>query len=109
MKRLIAFNIFSVNFLNSNNSYLVFEGMSSSANKTPASVKKRAPDMNLVSCERAARGVWLVKVPKYLSEIWQKNEGNAIGSLITGKDVVFKSDPDLRTEDKAAAVQFKLF
>jgi hypothetical protein len=69
----------------------------------PGASKKRAPELSNVVCERAARGVWLVKVPKYLSEIWQKNEGNAIGSLITGQQVMFKSNPDLKTDEKPAA------
>lgn len=70
----------------------------------PSSSKKRASDMSQVACERAARGVWLVKVPKYLSEIWQKNPGSAIGSLVTGQEVVFKNNPALKTDDKPAAV-----
>ncbi|KAI6222906.1 General transcription factor IIF subunit 2 [Aphelenchoides fujianensis] len=69
-------------------------------NPASGSTKKRTADMNVVNCERAARGIWLVKVPKYLSEIWQRNEGNAIGSLITGNQVVFRSNPDLQTDEK---------
>lgn len=82
----------------------------SSANRPTAPPKKRAPDMDVVACERAARGVWLVKVPKYLSEIWQKNEGSAIGSLITGgKEVLFRSNAEIKTDKKpAATVSFNL-
>jgi hypothetical protein len=69
----------------------------------PSSSKKRpVPEFEPVTCDRAARGVWLVKVPKYLSDIWQKNEGNSIGSLITTQQqqVIFKSNPDLKIEEK---------
>uniref|UniRef100_A0A915DH58 General transcription factor IIF subunit 2 n=2 Tax=Ditylenchus dipsaci TaxID=166011 RepID=A0A915DH58_9BILA len=36
--------------------------------------KKRAtPESDsLVNCEKANRGIWLVKVPRYLSEVWEK-------------------------------------
>jgi len=85
---------------------LLFADMMSSSKPTsvPSSAnaaKKRPLEMSLVSCERAARGVWLVKVPKYLSEVWQKNEGAAIGSLITGQQVVFRSNPELAVKEKA--------
>jgi len=48
----------------------------------------------LVTTDRASRGVWLVKVPRYLSEDWQKNEGRIVGRLIrgAGPDVVFRSE-----------------
>ena len=45
------------------------------------SARKR-PTADLVDCERASRGVWLVKVPRYLSEIWEKNEGSDVGRLV---------------------------
>ena len=65
-----------------------------------ASTKKRLSDFTTVNCERAARGVWLVKVPKYLSEIWQNNKGETIGSLITGNQVLFRSNMALKTAEK---------
>ncbi|CAD5223957.1 unnamed protein product [Bursaphelenchus okinawaensis] len=64
-----------------------------------SSSKKRPASSETVGCERAARGVWLVKVPRYLSEIWQKNQGKTVGSLITSQPVVFRSNPDLVTSD----------
>ncbi|KAI6213595.1 General transcription factor IIF subunit 2 [Aphelenchoides besseyi] len=69
---------------------------------TPSSsAKKRpAPEFNVANCDRSARGIWLVKVPKYLSEIWQQNEGAEIGSLITGSQVVFRSNPSIQNNDK---------
>lgn len=56
----------------------------------------KRPINDLVNCDKAARGVWLVKVPRYLSELWEKNAGSDVGRLVTGlgetgKDVVFKS------------------
>ncbi|EJW81995.1 hypothetical protein WUBG_07095 [Wuchereria bancrofti] len=35
-----------------------------------------------VDTDCAKRGVWLVKVPRYLSEIWEKNVGYDVGRLI---------------------------
>lgn len=53
---------------------------------------KRTASDDVVNCEKAARGVWLVKVPRYLSETWEKNAGSDVGQLvISGKDVIFKS------------------
>ncbi|CAD5231423.1 unnamed protein product [Bursaphelenchus xylophilus] len=66
--------------------------------------QKRAAPSEVVNCERAARGVWLVKVPRYLSEIWQKNQGKAVGSLITSQPVVFRSNPELETEQKKTPI-----
>lgn len=50
---------------------------------------------NDVSTEKGKRGVWLVKVPKYLSEQWEANEGNVVGKIVLGKDVKFKCAPGL--------------
>uniref|UniRef100_A0AC34FY16 General transcription factor IIF subunit 2 n=1 Tax=Panagrolaimus sp. ES5 TaxID=591445 RepID=A0AC34FY16_9BILA len=46
-----------------------------------SSSRKRANN-DMVDCERTSRGVWLVKVPRYLSEIWEKNEGSDVGRLV---------------------------
>ena len=37
---------------------------------------------NIVNTEKASRAAWLVKVPRYLSEIWEKRPGEVIGRLI---------------------------
>ena len=37
---------------------------------------------NIVNTEKASRAAWLVKVPRYLSEIWEKRSGEVIGRLI---------------------------
>uniref|UniRef100_F1LA52 General transcription factor IIF subunit 2 n=1 Tax=Ascaris suum TaxID=6253 RepID=F1LA52_ASCSU len=60
--------------------------------------KKRFSDR--VDCEMARRGVWLVKVPRYLSDVWEKHAGHDVGTLIikpaNGKtDIIFKSTPGL--------------
>lgn len=60
------------------------------------STRKRTNSGDIVNCEKAGRGVWLVKVPRYLSEIWEKHAGNDVGRLITGTgpagdEVLFKS------------------
>ncbi|CAI5452408.1 unnamed protein product [Caenorhabditis angaria] len=44
---------------------------------------------NEVETELAKRGVWLVKVPRYLSELWEANEGNVVGKLKIGEQVKF--------------------
>ena len=36
----------------------------------------------LVNTEKASRGIWLVKVPRYLSNIWEKKTGETIGRLV---------------------------
>jgi transcription initiation factor TFIIF subunit beta len=51
------------------------------ADSNSSSSRKRA-NIDFVDCERATRGVWLVKVPRYLSEIWEKNEGSDVGRLV---------------------------
>ncbi|CAG9537637.1 unnamed protein product [Cercopithifilaria johnstoni] len=53
-----------------------------------------------VDSDCAKRGVWLVKVPRYLSEMWEKNVGHDVGRLIikaaNGKtDLIFKSNTNL--------------
>ncbi|RCN37236.1 hypothetical protein ANCCAN_16877 [Ancylostoma caninum] len=35
-----------------------------------------------VDCEMAKRGVWLVKVPRYLSDLWEANAGTDVGRLV---------------------------
>lgn len=65
-------------------------------NNKATTIRKRTSSGELVNCEKASRGVWLVKVPRYLSEMWKKNAGNDVGRLITGTglagdEVVFKS------------------
>lgn len=42
---------------------------------------KKRSSSDIIDCEKASRGVWLVKVPRYLSEIWEKNAGKDVGSL----------------------------
>ncbi|VDN50581.1 unnamed protein product [Dracunculus medinensis] len=51
-----------------------------------------------VECDLAKRGVWLVKVPVYLSECWERNAGQDLGRLVikpsNGRtDVTFTSNP----------------
>ncbi|CAJ0586401.1 unnamed protein product, partial [Mesorhabditis spiculigera] len=41
--------------------------------------RKRA----VVDCKQAGKKVWLVKVPRYLSEIWEANAGSEVGKLVT--------------------------
>ncbi|KJH48530.1 tRNA-guanine transglycosylase [Dictyocaulus viviparus] len=54
-----------------------------------------------VDCEMGKRGVWLVKVPRYLSDLWEVNAGTDVGRLViqqspNGKgDVKLKSRPGL--------------
>ncbi|MCP9257337.1 General transcription factor IIF subunit 2 [Dirofilaria immitis] len=53
-----------------------------------------------VDSDCAKRGVWLVKVPRYLSEMWEKNVGHDVGRLViktaNGKtDLIFKSNTNL--------------
>ncbi|KAJ1347569.1 hypothetical protein KIN20_002660 [Parelaphostrongylus tenuis] len=54
-----------------------------------------------VDCEMGKRGVWLVKVPRYLSDLWEANAGTDVGRLVipqsaNGKgDVKLKSRPGL--------------
>ncbi|WKY10438.1 hypothetical protein Q1695_002642 [Nippostrongylus brasiliensis] len=52
-----------------------------------------------VDCEMGKRGVWLVKVPRYLSDLWEANAGTDVGRLVihpTVKgDVRLKSRPGL--------------
>lgn len=55
-----------------------------------------------IDTEKAVRGVWLVKVPKYLSEIWEANAGSDVGRLrlnqtMRGTEVKLLSKPGLAT------------
>ncbi|CAB3396606.1 unnamed protein product [Caenorhabditis bovis] len=52
--------------------------------------------LNDVDTEMAKRGVWLVKVPRYLSELWEANEGNVVGKLKIGEQVKFHTQPGLK-------------
>ncbi|VDK81739.1 unnamed protein product [Litomosoides sigmodontis] len=61
-------------------------------------VKRKFSDH--VDSDCAKRGVWLVKVPRYLSEMWEKNVGHDVGKLVikaaNGKtDLIFKSNTSL--------------
>ncbi|KAI1715314.1 transcription initiation factor IIF, beta subunit domain-containing protein [Ditylenchus destructor] len=63
----------------------------SNSKKRPASEIDK-----VVNCEKSGRGVWLVKVPRYLSEIWEQNAGNEVGKLVTGAGTtVFRSTTKL--------------
>uniref|UniRef100_A0A0N5AZ69 General transcription factor IIF subunit 2 n=1 Tax=Syphacia muris TaxID=451379 RepID=A0A0N5AZ69_9BILA len=70
--------------------------------------KKRPSD--LVDCELAKRGVWLVKVPRYLSDIWEKNAGRDVGRLIIkpgdGKtEIIFKINHSIAAEESKNAAE----
>uniref|UniRef100_A0A915PPP1 General transcription factor IIF subunit 2 n=1 Tax=Setaria digitata TaxID=48799 RepID=A0A915PPP1_9BILA len=63
-----------------------------------SNIKRKLSDR--VDCDYAKRGVWLVKVPRYLSEMWEKNVGHDVGRLViktaNGKtDLIFKSNTKL--------------
>ncbi|KAE9552111.1 hypothetical protein FO519_004691 [Halicephalobus sp. NKZ332] len=63
---------------------------------------KKRSSSDLVDCEKASRGVWLVKVPRYLSEIWEKNAGNDVGWLKqVGEDEVNFVSNNTTMEDSA--------
>ncbi|CAI4222779.1 unnamed protein product [Auanema sp. JU1783] len=58
-----------------------------------------APKKDIVHCEYAKRGVWLMKVPRYLSDLWEANAGTDVGRLVIssgGRQVRFVSKPDLQ-------------
>ncbi|VDM70747.1 unnamed protein product [Strongylus vulgaris] len=59
--------------------YLICSGMS----------RKRE---HAVDCEMAKRGVWLVKVPRYLSDLWEANAGTDVGRLVIHQGVNGKGD-----------------
>lgn len=42
---------------------------------------KRKSNSDIVDCEKANKGVFLVKVPRYLNDIWEKNAGSDVGIL----------------------------
>uniref|UniRef100_A0AC34QW65 General transcription factor IIF subunit 2 n=1 Tax=Panagrolaimus sp. JU765 TaxID=591449 RepID=A0AC34QW65_9BILA len=50
------------------------------------STSKKRPATDAVDCEKSVKAVWLVKVPRYLSEIWEKNAGSDVGNLKTAGD-----------------------
>uniref|UniRef100_A0A1I7T6B1 General transcription factor IIF subunit 2 n=1 Tax=Caenorhabditis tropicalis TaxID=1561998 RepID=A0A1I7T6B1_9PELO len=61
---------------------------------------------NDVDCELAKRGIWLVKVPRYLSELWDANEGGVVGKLQIGEQVEFHTGKGLnqpRPKDEEGA------
>uniref|UniRef100_A0A914WIH6 General transcription factor IIF subunit 2 n=1 Tax=Plectus sambesii TaxID=2011161 RepID=A0A914WIH6_9BILA len=43
--------------------------------------KRSSVQNGVVDCELGKRGVWLVKVPRYLSEQWEKQQGSDVGRL----------------------------
>ncbi|EYC15273.1 hypothetical protein Y032_0037g3425 [Ancylostoma ceylanicum] len=45
-----------------------------------------------VDCEMAKRGVWLVKVPRYLSDLWEANAGTDVGRLVIHQGANGKGD-----------------
>uniref|UniRef100_A0A1I8ABB2 General transcription factor IIF subunit 2 n=1 Tax=Steinernema glaseri TaxID=37863 RepID=A0A1I8ABB2_9BILA len=48
-----------------------------------------------VDTDNAKRGVWLVKVPRYLSDAWEQHPGKEVGRLIIGGEVVFRTNPNI--------------
>jgi len=55
---------------------------SSPPSSTVAGSDETVAELELVNTERAARGLWLVKVPKYLSQEWEKHDGEQVGKLV---------------------------
>nr|CAD2179548.1 unnamed protein product [Meloidogyne enterolobii] len=55
-----------------------------------------------VSTEKASRGIWLVKVPRYLSEVWEKRAGEVVGRLVhqVGGETIFHSNITEVSTDK---------
>uniref|UniRef100_A0A158PE28 General transcription factor IIF subunit 2 n=1 Tax=Angiostrongylus costaricensis TaxID=334426 RepID=A0A158PE28_ANGCS len=45
-----------------------------------------------VDCEMGKRGVWLVKVPRYLSDLWEANAGTDVGRLVIQQSANGKGD-----------------
>ncbi|VDM83293.1 unnamed protein product [Strongylus vulgaris] len=45
----------------------------------------------------AKRGVWLVKVPRYLSDLWEANAGTDVGRLVIHQGVNGKGDVKLKS------------
>ncbi len=54
----------------------------STSSATAPSSQFSDADMTPVNVSAAARGLWLVKVPKYLSQEWEKHEGESVGKLV---------------------------
>jgi hypothetical protein len=57
--------------------------------------RKRPTSDTSVDCELGKRGVWLVKVPRYLSDQWQQQHGREVGRLETNPassgDIIFRT------------------
>ncbi|KAL3078730.1 hypothetical protein niasHT_036067 [Heterodera trifolii] len=66
----------------------------SAPKKRPAEEKRQSDEQqSMVNTEKASRGVWLVKVPRYLSEVWEQNAGGVVGKLVTGRgETTFHSE-----------------
>ncbi|KAK5986501.1 Transcription initiation factor IIF beta subunit [Trichostrongylus colubriformis] len=52
---------------------------------------------HLVDCEMGKRGVWLVKVPRYLSDLWEANAGTDVGRLVIQNSTNPKGDVKLKS------------
>ncbi|GAB6030721.1 hypothetical protein CHUAL_007572 [Chamberlinius hualienensis] len=52
-----------------------------------------------LDCVHASRGVWLVKVPKYISDRWNKSKDNEVGRLRITKGPAGKRDIILTLSD----------
>ncbi|KAE9413038.1 hypothetical protein Angca_004601, partial [Angiostrongylus cantonensis] len=50
-----------------------------------------------VDCEMGKRGVWLVKVPRYLSDLWEANAGTDVGRLVIQQSANGKGDVKLKS------------
>jgi hypothetical protein len=66
-----------------------------------------------VNTDKASRGVWLVKVPRYLSEVWKNKAGEIIGRLVVaGGETTFHSniidDNQQQQQQSSSSVNFKL-
>lgn len=62
----------------------------------PSSSASKKRFDNDVDCDLAKRSIWLVKVPRYLSELWDANEGGVVGKLQIGEHVEFHTGKGLR-------------
>ncbi|KAL7071541.1 hypothetical protein ACQ4LE_009599 [Meloidogyne hapla] len=72
--------------------------------------KRPASDsISPVSTEKASRGIWLVKVPRYLSEVWEKRAGEVVGRLVhqVGGETIFHSNITELSSDKQSSSQMK--
>jgi transcription initiation factor TFIIF subunit beta len=74
------------------------------ASSLDAGGKKRVHDSEAVSVTKAKRGLFLVKVPRYLSDEWERNAGSTVGKL-SSKNMILKST--LPTVSKSKTVTQK--